>query len=704
MTIRELLEGIRKLDLVLPEFQREYVWEREQAKQLFVSLSRGYPTGSLLIWKTDNPPDIKNNAVDRNRIGTTSVILDGQQRLTTRYLLTQGEIPPYYRIEDIKNDPRDLYFDLDTGDLQYFQSVRMRTNPTWVSVTKCFLAEPPNVFEIARTKSASGADPFQLAQVYNKNLNALRNTLEKDYPIQTVPSSANIDDAIDVFDRVNSLGTKLTDAELALAHITGKWPQARRVLKQKIADLEKRHFYFDLTFMVRALTGVVRGRALFETIHACPADELEDGWHRLSKLLDYLASILPKHAHVHSTEDINTTNVLVPGVVYLSRHDGKFKSDQELRRFVHWMYAASTWSRYTSQTDQRLDHDISLIVRQADPWSDLVGAIVEQRGRIRVKPADLEGRGTQHPLYRMMHILAKRYGAIDWFNGMPLDTTVSGAYSLHSHHVFPTSLLYAEAGYSVDNHLHKKVVNEIANRAFLTDETNWALAARPPAQYLAEIASRYPGALQKQFIPSDPSLWASDRYEAFLETRRRLIADAFNEVMASLTAEPQAPVKESAASLVAMGESATVEFKSSLRWDVREGRVNKDLEKAVAKTVAGFLNTEGGVLIIGVADDGTILGVEEDIKTLGNRTKDGFAQQLSQALAGYIGTEFVPYARWTFEEVQGRMACAVRVDPSPKPVFLADKGTKEFYLRAGNTTRPLDMEAMHNYIGMHWEV
>ena len=121
MKVLELMIGVRNLDLVLPEFQREYVWEKEQAKQLMVSLFRDYPTGSLLFWKTSNPPDIKNNAVDPEKIGSTSVILDGQQRLTTLYLLTQDEIPPYYTEFDIKNDPRNLYFDLSTGDFQYYQ-------------------------------------------------------------------------------------------------------------------------------------------------------------------------------------------------------------------------------------------------------------------------------------------------------------------------------------------------------------------------------------------------------------------------------------------------------------------------------------------------------------------------------------------------------------------------------------------------------
>ena len=114
-----------------------------------------------------------------------------------------------------------------------------------------------------------------------------------------------------------------------------------------------------LAFMVRCLTGVVKGRALFETIHDTPADELQQGWTLLTRILDYLVTLLPGHANIHSTEDLPTPNVLVPAVVYLARHDVKFDSDRAMRHFIHWMYAASTWARYTSQTDQRLDHDIT---------------------------------------------------------------------------------------------------------------------------------------------------------------------------------------------------------------------------------------------------------------------------------------------------------------------------------------------------------
>src|SRR5438105_15494885 len=96
-TIGQHLDAIEHCEIVLPEFQREYVWSLEQAKQLVVSLFRGYPTGSILLWETANPPDIKNNALPTNFVGRTRVLLDGQQRLTTRYLLLKGQEPLVYR-------------------------------------------------------------------------------------------------------------------------------------------------------------------------------------------------------------------------------------------------------------------------------------------------------------------------------------------------------------------------------------------------------------------------------------------------------------------------------------------------------------------------------------------------------------------------------------------------------------------------------
>jgi len=705
VTIRELLDAVRKFDLVLPEFQREFVWTKEQAKSLIWSLYREYPTGSLLFWKTADPPDIKHDAVPREKIGSVEVILDGQQRLTTLYLLIEDEIPPYYHERDIQNDPRGLHFNLEEGVFEYYQQMKMRDSRVWLPVTGCFQdADSIDIFEIAQAIRSSSQEQMRLANRLMRNLNRLRHVADMRYPIQLVPSDADIDTAIDVFDLVNSKGTKLKDSDLALAHICGKWPHARRDMKEKILEMAERGFKVNLGFMVRCLTTIVKGRARFDTIHKIGKEALQAGWERQQKAMDYLVNILPASAQIHSIEDLNTMNVLVPLVGYCARAGNSFASQVEELRAIHWLYAANMWARYTSQTDSRLDHDVSIVLGSRNPWGALLNAIIDQRGRIKVNANDLEGRSVQHPLYRMAYIVAKARGAADWFNGIPLARPYGPSYCIHSHHIFPSAYLYGSGKYSSENHMHVKLVNEIANRAFLTAETNVKLGDAPPAKCLPEVQQRYPGALENQFVPMDSSLWQLDRYEDFLVARRKLIADAINNYMEKLLTDTSGiqPVL-SLDDLLQAGESATLEYKSSLRWDLELNQVNKSLQKAIAKTVAGFFNTEGGTLLVGVADDGTVRGIERDVETLHDKDTDGFYRALIGVLSSYLGPEFCPYVSTRFESRGERIIAVVTVYPSPKPVFLSDKGTSEFYIRSGSTTTPLNPEQTLEYRDMHWQ-
>jgi len=659
------------------------------------------------LWLTVNPFQTasKNIHVIPDKIGLISVILDGQQRLTSLYLLIEGDIPPYYVEADIVNDPRDLYFNLETGDLQYYQATRMRDTPLWVRMVDCF-HQKINVFEIAREKSQDDDNQaFQLAELYNENLNQLRHIHDMDLPVQTVPSHARIDEAINIFDRVNSQGTKLTDAELALTHVTGKWPQARREMKAKIDDLAATNFSFSpspLTFMTRALTCVVTKRALLPSIHGSAQDELMAGWKQLVRILDYLVTVLPHAAFIHSTEDLNTTNAFVPLIVYLSLNNNRFPDQASMMQAIHWLYVAHTWARYTAQTDQRLEHDVSLVMRDAQPWPALCEQIIDQRGRIDLKPSDLEGRGIQHPLFRMAYILAKAHGAVDWSNGAPLGTTHGEAYRIHSHHIFPQSLLY-KYDYDPDNHLHIKIVNEIANRAVLTADTNLDLSNTPPEEYLPEVEQSYPGALSAQFIPMDPNLWRLERFPDFLEARRTLISKKFNEFVGALIAEPVTVYEQRVTDLIPRGESATLEFKSTLQWDMIQGQMSESLRLSVLKTIAAFLNSNGGTLVIGVEDTGAIVGLAHDLQTFNNPSLDTFQQTLMNLAYELLGPQFAPFIRVRFEEANGCTVCVVDVERSPEPAFTQTRRGVEFFIRMGNTTRSLDLQETTDYIQMNWE-
>lgn len=701
MKINELIDGIRKSDIVLPEFQREYVWSRDQAKKLVDSLYKEYPVGALLFWKTDTPPALKNIDNLPEKLGLHQVMLDGQQRLTTLYMLIQGSIPPYYLEKDIEHDPRGLYFNIDTAEFMYYQATTMKNQPLWISVVDAFddSNEIP-IFQIAKGLFEEDAVAFKKADRFMSNLTKLKNIRNFDLPILSIPSDANINEAIEIFDLVNRQGTKLTDADLALTHMTGHWPDARRVIKEKIDELAKKNFQFDLTFMTRAMTGVVTNRALFDLIHPRSKDDLIAGWNQLNKILDYLISLLPDHAFIHSTQDVNTNNIFIPIIVYLALKGGKFQSSAEINNAIRWLYLANIWSRYTSQTDQKLEFDISIVVRNSQPWEELIDAIKDQRGRIQVDSKDLEGRSASHPLYRMTYILAKANGAKDWANGIPLGGSGGRYFGWQSHHIFPSSLLY-ENGYDSENHIHKKIVNEIANRAFLTADTNINISNKQPSDYLPAIEEHFPGALTKQFIPMNEELWKLENYEDFLAVRRANIAKCINEYLDGMVIEQEEVKQKSIQELITLGESISLEFKSSLQWDVRQNQLNKNLRHSVLKTIAAFLNSEGGILIVGVEDNGHVFGLETDYATT-SHSKDKFLNLLNTLIGDYIGLDMSPYIAIRIENVADHDVCIIEVEKSHKPVFMTSDGKKELYIRQGTTSRWLDPEETYKYIEANW--
>jgi hypothetical protein len=577
----------------------------------------------------------------------------------------------------------------------------MQGVPIWQKVIDCFVGTSVDPIKLAMQSGQEAQAVMELASRLNTNLTKLKDIEKVDLPAQVVPHTAGLEEAIDIFDRINSQGIKLTDAELALTHVTAKWPLARRVMKEKMVFCADRKFDYGLTFMTRALVTTVTGRALFDQIHSRPRQELEAGWKRLNNILDYLMSVLPKAAYVHGRDDLNTTNVLIPIVAYLSRNDGKFPSQRSIGHAVNWLSAALIWGRYTAQTDQRLEADLSVVAKELEPWAQLRAHVVEQRGRIDVKADDFEGRTAQNPLYRVIYVLTKAYGAVDWFNGVPLGQTVGPSYSLHSHHIFPQALLY-KSGWDTDNYVHRQTVNEIANRAFLTATSNMELSSTEPSVYLPTIEAKYPGALESQFIPTNPELWCVNRYADFLAARRTLLARKLNEYMARLIAEPEEVKHRPIVEVVKLGESATLEFKSTLQWDVEQNQPNKSLRRSALKSIAAFMNSEGGTLIVGVEDDGHVFGLDKDIALVGG-SRDKFEQTLVNLIVDEIGPGLSHYYRIRLEELAETLVCVVEVDPirSSDGVFVKadnpNKG-KEFFVRIGNTTRSLDPEQTHTYL------
>ena len=155
--------------------------------------------------------------------------------------------------------------------------------------------------------------------------------------------------------------------------------------------------------------------------------------------------------------------------------------------------------------------------------------------------------------------------------------------------------------------------------------------------------------------------------------------------------------------LIEQGESNFLEFKASYRFDLRQNTVNKALEAVVMKTIAGFMNSEGGTLLLGVSDEGTILGLENDYQTLKRKDKDGFEQLIMSSVSDKLGTAACKFIRLIFHSHNNMEVCRILIDRTGFPIYVKDGNTKKFYVRTGSGTREMDIQEAINYINDNWK-
>jgi uncharacterized protein with ParB-like and HNH nuclease domain len=705
MKISMILDKIDEKQLFVPAFQREYVWKRDDAKSLIDSMIKEYPTGTMLTWETAHPPELKGPHKYDPKMGAVRVLLDGQQRITTLYMLIRGEIPTYYKAIEITNDTRGLYVNVETLELSYYMRTRMENNPVWKNITDIFLLKV-RAKDIVRALEDNGEEVGrERDDRIDDNVQAIKNILERDFPEQTIPIKASIREAIDIFYKVNASGVALTEAELALAQISGYWPQAREQFKAKLAALEKEGFVFKLDFIVYVLLGCLyhMGSDMRKLHGEENKEKIQAAWERLDKqVLDYVVNLLRTNAFVDHTQEINSPYALVPIIVYCFDKEGKYLSDTDISKMVKWFYYSQVRTRYTSQLPQKLDRDLRILTESHQPFDDLLQVIAEET-RLEIMPFEFEGRAIQHPLFGMLRWYLKSRGAVCLSTGIGLHKNMGKKYQLELDHIFPYSQL-KKAGYGFENRVKYALAQEFTNRAILTQVANRAKSDTSAEDYLAGVQEKFPKALELQCIPQDQELWKIENYEEFLKERRKMLAEHLNSFLTKITTTEETVAPVSLGDMIAEGESDELEFKSTLRWDIKEGVVNKKIEEANLKTVAAFANSQGGTLLIGVDNDGVVIGLDHDYLSLTDGDRDKFEIHLRNLLNQQFGAGFVTSkVQIRFHEVEGKEVCQVEVSLAKDPVILKvkDKGghtVEKFYARSGNSSQEIPLSEINAYL------
>jgi hypothetical protein len=153
--------------------------------------------------------------------------------------------------------------------------------------------------------------------------------------------------------------------------------------------------------------------------------------------------------------------------------------------------------------------------------------------------------------------------------------------------------------------------------------------------------------------------------------------------------------------LIRSGESERLEFKSSVRWDLRQQRVNKVLETVIAKSIAGFMNHKGGSLLVGISDAGDVLGLQSDYNTFKHKNRDGFELFINNLVESRLSGDLCVLVHCSFHVIDDKDVARIFVEPSELPVYLQDGNTARYFLRTGNATRELDAREAHAHIVRH---
>jgi uncharacterized protein with ParB-like and HNH nuclease domain len=710
MKINQILDKIDEKHLFVPAFQREYVWRREDAKDLISSLIKGYPTGTMLTWETNNPPELKGDWQYNPQQGAVKIILDGQQRITTLYLLIRGQIPYYYKETEILHNPKGLYINVQNQELQYYKKTLMDNNPYWLNITDIF-QKKVRERDVIRSISDKGTvltreDEDKISD----NFRAVENIPDLEFLEQSIPVKATLKEAIDIFYIVNSSGVNLTDAELALAQISGYWPTARELFKKKLAVLSENGFVFKLDFIVYCLLGILyhQGSDMTKLHDKSNEEKLREVWNQLdTRILDYLVSLLRSKAYIDHSNEINSVYALVPIVVYLYKKGSASLTQDEINKIIKWFYYSQIRQRYISQLQQKLDKDNGIVAKSDSPFDELLNIIKLERP-LEISPDEFVGVDIRNALYSLMRWYFKSKNAVCFTTGVGIRKNMGSKYLLEWDHIFPYSVLKAN-GYNVNNRYKYALAQEITNRVVLTQIANRTKSDHPAKDYLTDVKKRFPDALKLQCVPDDQSLWELDRFEQFLQSRREILARELNSFLNNLTVTEETrdsvvPIDD----LIKEGESNELEFKSSLRWNYQNNCPDKKLENVILKSISAFNNGEGGKLIIGVSDDGEVLGLDRDYATLGGG-KDEFELHLrdlaNKAFGKVYGSANLSVQ---FQTVDSNEICVIDIAKGTKPLFVElidpqnGQKTEKFYVRSGNSSQELGIKEVNEYITMRF--
>ncbi len=729
-----LVKYIELGEIGLPDIQRPFVWKNAKVRDLFDSMYRGYPVGYLLLWRNGEQGDRAIGA-DPKQKTPSLVIVDGQQRLTSLYAVIRGV--PIVR-ENGDTERISIAFNPIEERLEVADAA-IRRDPAFIPDISRIWSTDANVFQVTsefldRLRASRPVSDEETRTVQD-SISRLQTLLS--YPFTALELAPDIseEDVSDVFVRINSKGTPLNQADFILTLMSVFWDDGRAELEQFCRDARTPTTDVASPFnhyiepspdqLLRVTIGVAFKRARLQHVYSIlrgkdletsefSATRREAQFQRLRKAQEQTLDLQHWHEFLNCVRQAgfrskrmisSNHNLLFSYMLYLIGRTEYSVSEPELRSAVaQWFFMSAVTGRFTSSPESAMEFDLARLRGAVGPEEFLsrlrqvcVVTLTNDYWSVSL-PNDLATSSPRSPSLFAYNAALVLLDARALFSRTRvaelLDPSIQSKREfLERHHLFPKAHLKALGITGT------RETNQIANYAYVEWSDNAHISDRAPADYLSEKTQEFSETeiAAMYHYHALPFGWEDMDYSSFLEARRELMAQVIREGYETLTtdASPETALEQvDVAATIAEGESESVEYKSTLRMNLHTGQADSRMELAVLKSIVGFLNTDGGTLVVGVNDHGEPIGLEAD--RFG--TEDQMSLHLVNIVRSRMGPQVMTLLRVRFEDYRGRRVMIVACPRSASPVYVKDGDIERFYVRTGPSTTELSASQTQDYL------
>ena len=732
--VEDILNEVGNGKTQLPDFQRGWVWDDHHIRDLIASVSQSFPIGAVMTLETGGPDvnfkprPIEGADASLHQKEPDTLVLDGQQRLTSLFQSlkagkpvatrdTRGNgIRRWYYLDmkkclDDDSDREDAVFSIpEDGIVRTFQ------NEVTLDLSSSPKEYAEDMFPLHRVFDPAGwrmgyyqhwgydrSDKIELFDKFEDQV--VKRFQQYQIPVIELDKETPKEAVCIVFEKVNQGGVSLTVFELLTAsfaaddfHLREDWVERERRLRDAhpvLRGMENTIFLQALTLLAtkaRGNTVSCRRRDILRLRtdeYKEWADKTKQGFIEAAKFL---------HGQkIFNNRDIPYRTQLVPLAAILADLGHEANTEGARQKIARWFWCGVLGEMYGGATETRFSQDLTDVTNWVrDDEANLPRTIQDanfQPNRL------LTLRTRNSAAYKGIYALLMRDGSRDFLSGKPIEEAAFFDESIDIHHIFPRVWCSRKG-------IPASLFNSIINKTALSARTNRSIGGRAPSEYLptlernAEVhKDRMDEILASHRIPAwtlrndDFNRFFADRAEGLLERIESAIGKQIAREQGMFTqGEPGDDFDIN--SVVESGESDRVEFKSSLRMNLYTNKSDKRMELAALKTLAAFLNSDGGTLIIGVADNHEPVGIQVD----GFPNEDSMNLHLGNIVNRSMGALAMQHINISFHEYRGVRVMALACERSKHPVYVKDGNDEVFYIRAGASTQSLSIGDALTYI------